>query len=160
MTADKRLRTQIADFVGDWQQAHVTFDASLKGLPVRLRGAVPAGLEHSIWQIVEHMRIAQADILDFCVNPKYEHTMKWPDDYWPRQRPPSSAAEWSESIQSYGRSREQLKRLARDVHDLTALVPTGKGSQTYLRAILMTADHTAYHVGQLVAVRRALGLWA
>jgi hypothetical protein len=104
------------------------------------------------------MRLAQDDILDFCLNPEYTHTLKWPDDYWPAPMPSNDAA-WVESVASFARSRERMKALARDVPDLTALVPTGKGNQTYLRAILLLADHTAYHVGQLVAVRRALGIW-
>ena len=83
MAADKALRAQLAEFV-DWRHAHLGFDAAVKGIPPRLRGVVPKGFAHSIWQVVEHIRIAQADILDFCVNPKYVHDMKWPDDYWPR----------------------------------------------------------------------------
>ena len=80
----------------DWEEAHVGFDKAVDGIPPDKRGAVPAGFEHSAWQLLEHIRLAQEDILDFCVNPKYEHTMKWPDDYWPRDPAPSSAAEWSE----------------------------------------------------------------
>ena len=143
----------------DWEEAHVGFDKAVDGIPPDKRGAVAAGFEHSAWQLLEHIRLAQEDILDFCRNPTYEHTMKWPDDYWPRQPAPPRAADWSKSIEQYAHSRDQLKHLAREVPDLTALVPTGKGTQTYLRAILMAADHTAYHVGQLVAVRRALGIW-
>jgi uncharacterized damage-inducible protein DinB len=143
----------------DWEEAHVGFDKAVDGIPPDKRGAVPAGFEHSTWQLLEHIRLAQEDILDFCVNPKYEHTMKWPDDYWPRDPAPASAADWSNSIKAYARSRDQVKQLAREVPDLSAVVPTGQGTQTYLRAILMLADHTAYHVGQLVAVRRALGIW-
>jgi hypothetical protein len=124
-----------------------------------MRGARVAGFEHSPWQLLEHIRIAQEDILDFCVNSAYELKTKWPDDYWPKDPVPPGAATWDDSIASYTRSRDALKRLARDVADLTATVPTGKGDQTYLRAILLTADHTAYHVGQLVGVRRALGIW-
>jgi uncharacterized damage-inducible protein DinB len=84
--------------------------------------------------------------------------MKWPDDYWPAPAPASGDA-WQQSLDSFTRSRDKMKALARDTDDLTAKVPTGKGNQTYLRAILLVADHTAYHVGQLVALRRALGIW-
>jgi uncharacterized damage-inducible protein DinB len=143
----------------DWEEAHVGFEKAVAGIPADKRGARPAGFEHSPWQLLEHIRLAQDDILDFCVNPKYEHTMKWPDDYWPANPAPPDAAAWTASISGYARSLEQLKKLAREVKDLTAKVPSGKPSQTYLRAILMTADHTAYHVGQLVAVRRGLGIW-
>jgi len=142
----------------DWDEAHVGFDKAVDGIPVEKRAAFADGFEHSLWQLVEHIRLAQEDILDFCVNANYEHKLKWPDDYWPAPAPPSDAA-WQESIASFTRSREQVKALARDVEDLTATVPTGKGNQTYLRGILLVADHTAYHVGQIVAVRRALGIW-
>jgi uncharacterized damage-inducible protein DinB len=152
------LRDHLARVL-DWEEAHVGFDKAVDGIPPDKRGAVAVGFEHSPWQLLEHMRIAQEDILDFCVNRQYEHRMKWPDDYWPREPAPSNAAAWTDSIASYTRSREELKQLARDVKDLTAAVPTGTGTQTYLRAILLVADHTAYHVGQLIAVRRALGIW-
>jgi len=143
----------------DWEDAHVGFGKAVDGIPPDKRGARAAGFEHSPWELVEHLRIAQEDILDFCVNAAYKHTMKWPDDYWPRDPAPPSQKAWTDSVASYGRSLEALKRLAREVEDLTAKVPTGKGQQTYLREILLAADHAAYHVGQLVAVRRALGIW-
>jgi uncharacterized damage-inducible protein DinB len=143
----------------DWEEAHVGFDKAVDGIPADKRGARAEGFEHSPWQLLEHLRIAQEDILDFCVNANYEHRMKWPDDYWPKNPAPPNAKAWTDSIASYIRSREDLKRLAGEVEDLTANVPTGKATQTYLRAILLAADHAAYHVGQLVAVRRALGVW-
>ncbi|HSC27999.1 MAG TPA: DinB family protein [Vicinamibacterales bacterium] len=141
----------------DWEDAHVGFDAAVDGIPAAQRGVRATGFEHSPWQLLEHLRIAQEDILEFCLNPKYEHTMKWPDDYWPGVAPPSDAA-WHESVARFKESREKVKALAR-LKDLTVTVPTGKKGQTYLRAILLVADHAAYHVGQLVAVRRALGIW-
>ena len=143
----------------DWDEAHVGFARAVAGLPPDKRGARAAGFEHSAWQLLEHIRIAQEDILDFCVNAEYEHSMAWPDDYWPAQPAPPDDRAWTESVASYARSLEDLKRLARDVEDLAAKVPTGKDKQTYLRALLLVADHTAYHVGQLVALRRALGVW-
>ena len=143
----------------DWEDAHVGFDKAIDGISADKRGVRPAGFEHSAWQLLEHIRIAQADILDFCVNAKYKHDMKWPDDYWPKEPAPPNAKAWNESAASYARDRDGLKRIARGIEDLTAKVPTGNAQQTYLRAILLTADHTAYHVGQLVALRRALGIW-
>jgi hypothetical protein len=143
----------------DWQEAHVGFDKAIDGIPPEKRGVVPPGFEHSAWQLLEHLRIAQDDILEFCVNQSYEHTMKWPDDYWPKDPMPPSHTAWLDSIAEYRKSRERFKQLARDVKDLTALVPTGKEHQTYMRGILLQADHNAYHVGQIVAVRRALGVW-
>ncbi len=152
------LRTHLVHAL-DWEDAHVGFHRALDGIRPDMRGARAAGFEHSCWQLLEHIRLAQDDILDFCVNEKYEHTMQWPDDYWPKDPAPPSAAAWTDSIASYNRALEELKRLAREVEDLTALVPTGTGPQTYLRAILLVVDHSAYHVGQIVAVRRALGIW-
>lgn len=142
-----------------WEEAHVGFDKAVAGIPAEQRGARPPGFEHSLWQQIEHIRLAQEDILAFCVNDKYVHTMKWPDDYWPAASATPSARAWDESLAACARDRESLKRLARDVPDLTAPVPTGKGAQTYLRAILLVVDHSAYHVGQIVELRRALNIW-
>ena len=143
----------------DWKEAHVGFEKAVDGLPPEKRGTVPAGFEHSPWQLLEHLRIAHEDILDFCLNPSYEHTMKWPDDYWPKDPSPASAQVWCDSVASFVQTRDRFKQLAHEVMDLTATVPTGKDEQTYLRAILMAADHASYHIGQLVAVRRALNAW-
>jgi uncharacterized damage-inducible protein DinB len=155
---DYALRAQLARVL-DWEEAHVGFDKAIDGIPDDTRGAIASGFEHSPWQLLEHMRLAQEDILDFCVNPKYAHTLTWPDDYWPKSPAPPSAAAWDESVGSFKREREKLRQLARDAKDLFAKVPTGKENQTYLRAILLVTDHNSYHIGQLVAVRRALGVW-
>jgi uncharacterized damage-inducible protein DinB len=106
------------------------------------------------------MRLAQKDLLDFCVNERYVHALRWPEDYWPQKPAPDDEKAWNTSIEDFKRDRETLKRLAHDASvNLFAVVPTGEGQQTYLRAMLLVADHNAYHVGQLVAVRRALGVW-
>src|SRR5262245_46753344 len=152
-----RLRAQLVRLL-DWQEAHVGFDDAVDGIPADRRGSVASGFEHSIWQLVEHMRLAQKDILEFCVNPRYVHALNWPDDYWPRNPAPPDATAWNASVAEFKNDREALKRLAEDM-DLFATVPTGKEQQTYLRALLLVVDHNAYHVGQLVAVRRALGIW-
>jgi hypothetical protein len=158
MTADKALRAQLAEFV-DWHHAHVGFDAAVKGIPPRLRGVVPKGFAHSIWQVVEHIRIAQADILDFCVNPKYVHDMKWPDDYWPRAASPGSASAWTKSLAVIRRDRKTMQRLAMNPRiDLFAKIPHGSG-QTYMRELLLVGDHAGYHIAQIVDIRRALGNW-
>jgi uncharacterized damage-inducible protein DinB len=155
--ADNAIRDHLARALA-WQEAHVGFDKAIAGVPAEKRGVRPPGFEQSIWQQVEHLRLAQADILDFCVNPQYEHTMKWPDDYWPSPAP-ASAKVWDESLAAYARDREAMKRLALETPDLAQPVPTGKSNQTYLRSILLVIDHGAYHVGQIVALRRALGIW-
>lgn len=154
---DTALREQLARFI-DWKEAHADFDAAVEGIPPELRGAVPEGMPYSPWQLLEHLRIAQHDILDFCINAKYEE-MKWPDDYWPAAPAPPSAAAWDGSVAAYRRDREAMQKLARDPKvDLFARIPHGTG-QTYIREVLLVADHAAYHIGQLVLVRRVLGAW-
>jgi uncharacterized damage-inducible protein DinB len=155
---DDPLREQLARFL-DWGEAHVDFDKSLAGIPPDKRGARAAAIEHSIWQLLEHMRIAQTDILNFCVNAKYVHDLKWPDDYWPTDPAPPSGDAWDQSVAAFRRDREALKQLAREATDLHALVPTGKGHQTFIRAILLVNDHNSYHLGQILVVRKALGIW-
>jgi len=156
-TTDTALRAQLAKLL-DWEDAHVGFDKAVKGIPPRLRGAVPNGLEHSVWQLVEHTRIAQADIVEFCGSGNYQQR-EWPADYWPRTPQPPGGAAWTRSIAGFKRDRQSLKRLATNPRvDLFAAIPHRQG-QTYLRELLLIADHTAYHVGQIVAVRRALGIW-
>jgi uncharacterized damage-inducible protein DinB len=156
-TRDEAIREHLARLL-EWREAHVEFDAAVDGVGAEHRGAVPAGCEHSLWQLIEHLRIAQNDILDFCVNSAYREK-KWPDDYWPKNPAPPSDAAWDESIASYVRDRDAFKQLTRKPGtELTAAIPHGTG-QTYLREVLLVADHTAYHVGQIVLVRRLLGIW-
>ena len=155
-TADP-LRAQLARLL-DWQDAHVNFEAAVDGLPAEARGRTVDGVPHSIWQLVEHLRIAQHDILDFCVNANYRE-MKWPDDYWPANAVPPSSAAWEHSLAAYQRDRDALEALAVNPRiDLFAAIPHGSG-QTYLRELLLVIDHAAYHVGQIVQLRRLLGVW-
>ncbi len=154
---NSELRDHVAKLLG-WQEAHAGFDKAVAELPEPLRGRVPHGLPYSPWQLVEHMRITQHDILDFCRNPAYQE-VSWPDDYWPRSPAPPSAAAWDETLRRFREDRAALQRLARDpAIDLAARIPHGTG-QTYLRELLLAADHTAYHVGELIVVRRLLGAW-
>ena len=151
------LRAQLARLL-DWQEAHVDFDTAIAELPPPARGRTVDGVPHSIWQLVEHLRIAQHDILDFCVNTRYRE-MKWPDDYWPASTVPASAAAWDHSLEAYRRDRDAMKQLVLDEGiDLFATIPHGSG-QTYVREVLLVADHGAYHVGQIVQLRRLLGVW-
>ena len=157
MAADKALRAQLVKLL-DYQEAHVGFDKAVKGIPFKLAGKLPQGVEHTLWQLVEHLRIAQEDILEFCINPKYTE-MKWPDDYWPIKLGPRNPAAWRASIAGYRKDRKALQRLAANPKiDVFAAIPHGTG-QTYLREFLLVADHNAYHLGQIVSLRRALGNW-
>ena len=157
MASDTTPRDLLARVL-DWEDAHAGFDKAVAGIPPELRGKKPRALPYSAWQIVEHIRIAQHDILDFCRNPRYR-AMKWPDDYWPASPEPPSTDAWDRSIRGWRRDRRALQTLAKDrTLKLDARIPHGSG-QTYLRELLLVADHTAYHVGQLVLVRRLLGIW-
>jgi hypothetical protein len=157
MDHDKALREQVRKIL-DWEDAHAGFDSAVKGLPPKLRGATAPGLPHSAWQLLEHLRLAQKDILEFCVKSDYKE-MSWPQDYWPQGPEPPSEKAWDESVAAFVRDRDALKKLAMDPGiDLFARIPHGSG-QTYLRELLLVADHAAYHVAQIVDVRRALGAW-
>jgi hypothetical protein len=152
------LREQLSRLL-NWTDAHVGFDAAVADIPADLRGRQPPGVPYSPWQLLEHLRLAQHDILDFCVNANYKELLKWPDDYWPSSPLPTSPAAWDESINQFRRDRKALQELAADpTVDLTARIPHGQG-QTFLRELVLVADHSAYHVGQLVLVRRLLGAW-
>ena len=157
MTSEALLRDLLRRLLS-WEDAHAGFDAAVAGIPPDVRGRQPAGVPYSPWQLVEHMRRAQHDILDFCRNPDYEE-LDWPEDYWPASAAPPSPAAWDESIEQFRADRAALAQLAADRSvDLAARIPHGSG-QTYLRELLLAADHAAYHLGQLVLVRRLLGAW-
>jgi len=155
--AGKALRDQLAKAL-DWPDAHADFDRAVADLPADARGRKPAGVPYSPWQLLEHLRLAQHDILDFCRNPKYEE-LKWPDDYWPKNDAPPNAAAWDASIAAFKRDLAAMQQLATDERiDLFATIPHGSG-QTYLRELILTLDHNAHHLGELIALRRALGVW-
>jgi DinB superfamily len=138
--------------------AHLDFDKAIAGLPVALRGAKPPGLPHTPWRLVEHMRIAQWDILRYSIDP--HHTSPdWPDGYWPAGDAPPSAAAWNKSVAAFRADLKAILDLVADPKtDLFTPLAHGEG-QTILREALLVADHNAYHLGQLVTVRRLLGAW-
>jgi hypothetical protein len=153
--SDQAVRELLAKMLS-WEDAHAGFDAAVEGIPEQFRGR-RAGA-HSPWELVEHMRIAQHDILEFSRNKNYEEK-EWPKEYWPKSPAPSSTAEWEAGIEAFRTDREALRQLALDKNiDITATIPHGSG-QTYMREIVLAADHTAYHVGQLILVRQWLGIW-
>ena len=153
---DDSLREHLRRLL-DWEDAHVGFDAAVKDVPDDFRGTVPEGSAHSLWQLLEHLRICQHDILDFCRNPEYVEIPM--EAYWPKSAAPSSARAWKESVAAFRHDRDEMKKQAANRKvDLFARIPHGTG-QTYLRELILVADHNAYHVGQLVALRRRLGIW-
>jgi hypothetical protein len=142
----------------DWQEAHATLEAAAADLPAADRGRRPAGLPYSPWELLDHLRRTQADLVDFMVNAAYA-APEWPADYWPGAPAPPTDSAWDECLAAIRADRERLRELAlRPDLDLTTRIPWGEG-QTYLRTILVAVDHAAYHVGQLVAARRLLGDW-
>ena len=151
------IRAHIVKLLG-WDEAHVGFDTAVADLPPALRGRRVEGFPHSAWELVEHLRLAQRDLLDFCRDPQYQ-APKWPDDYWPALPEPPDDRSWDRSVADFQADRDALKAFVADPSlDLTARIPHGTG-QTYLRSILLIADHNAYHIGQLVAVRQQVGAW-
>ena len=151
------LREQLIKLL-DWQDAHVNFDVAVEGIPPALQGVRPEGLPYSPWELLEHIRITQRDILSFCQDPAYK-APKWPDDYWPKATSPPEANDWQQSVAAFRADLQALQSLTADpAFDLYAEIPHGEG-QTYLREVVLASDHTAYHLGELVAVRRLLGVW-
>ena len=154
---DQLLREHIV-YLLDGGGAHAKFDDVVNDFPVKLRGQKPAGLPHTPWMLLEHMRIAQQDILEFSRNSKYE-SPEWPEGYWPKHESPANAAAWDTSIKNFHKDLKAMRDLVADPNtDLFAKIPWGDG-QTILREALLAADHNAYHLGQLVDVKRALGAW-
>ena len=138
--------------------AHASFEAAIKGLSADLRGKRPKGAEHSPWEILEHMRIAQSDILEFSRDAKHI-SPQWPAGYWPKTPAPPSAAAWTRTVRAFSADLESMCGLveAKSI-DLFARIPHGTG-QTILREALLVADHNTSHLGELVLVRRLLGAW-
>jgi hypothetical protein len=139
--------------------AHLDFERALAGLPPGLRGAQAPGLPHTPWQLLEHLRIAQWDILEFSRSGDHV-SPPWPEGYWPETAAPPDEAAWDRSVAAFRRDLGEMQELVADpATDLYAKIEWGDG-QTILREALLVADHNAYHLGQLVSVRQALGAWS
>jgi uncharacterized damage-inducible protein DinB len=157
MASDERWRQIVASSL-DWEQAHASLDSALAGLSADLRGKRPTGFPHSVWELTDHIRRTQRDLLDFCQNPHYEE-LEWPDDYWPATAAPATDSAWTETIDAIHADTKALAEFTKSASiDLTEKIPRGTG-QTYLRTVLVAVDHMSYHVGQIIAVRRLLGAW-
>jgi hypothetical protein len=153
------IRTQLLALLNGGQ-AHATFDEAVKDLPADLRGKVPDGLPYSAWQLLEHLRITQRDILNFSSPPTGGyHPIKWPNDYWPKSPEPPSSTSWDQSVATVRKDREAFEALiSRPEAELAKPFRWGEG-QNLLREALLIADHTAYHLGELIVLRRLLGAW-
>ena len=151
------LRRHLLDLL-EGGHAHPDFESTIEGLPADLRGAKPAGLPHSPWRLLEHMRIAQWDILQFSIDPAHV-SPEFPAGYWPEGDAPPDPAAWDRSIAAFRADLQRMKDLVADPRtDLFTPIPGGQG-QTILREALLVADHNSYHIGQMIAVRRLLGAW-
>lgn len=138
--------------------AHLDFDKAIEDLPADLRGVRPDGMPHSVWELVEHLRITQWDILEFSRNPSHA-SPDWPEGYWPKSPTPPDAAAWEETVAAFRRDLQAMQNLVDNPKtDLYAKLPWGTG-QTILREAMLVADHNAYHLGQIVTVRQMLGAW-
>ncbi len=154
---DKLLREHLV-YLLKGGGAHLGFDDVVRGLPAELQGRRAPGLPHTAWQLLEHMRIAQWDILEFSRNPKHV-SPDFPQDYWPKTEAPPGGDAWEKSVREFRRDLKAMIGLAENPRaDLFARIPHGEG-QTILREALLVADHNAYHLAQLVDLRRALGAW-
>jgi hypothetical protein len=154
---DATLREQLIELLHAGN-AHATFDAVVRGFPVEQAGTRPAHCPHSAWELLEHLRIAQNDILRFSKSADYV-SPKWPEGYWPSSPAPAKKGMWEESVQGFRDDLAEFESLLRDPEqDLFRRIPWGDG-QTLLREALLLADHNSHHLGQLILVRKLLGTW-
>lgn len=157
MNNDSILRKNLLELLSGGS-AHLDFDKAVAKLPPKLRGGKPAGQPHTPWRLVEHMRIAQWDILEFCRDPRHK-SPKWPEEYWPAGDAPPSDAAWKKTVAGFKADLKSMKKLVGDSKsDLFSRIPGGEG-QTLFREALLVADHNAYHLGELIIVRRLLRAW-
>lgn len=155
--SDQSLRDHLLELLRGGS-AHLRFEEAIEGLPADLRGTKHQELPHTAWQLLEHLRITQWDILDFSRNPDYVH-LKWPDDYWPKTAAPPDDTAWDQAVEQFRQDLKAMQNLVADPKtDLYAKLPWGDG-QTILREAMLVADHNAYHIGQIVSLRQALGAW-
>jgi uncharacterized damage-inducible protein DinB len=155
--ADRVLRDNIVHLLKGGQ-AFVTFEQALKNVKPELRNKRPSKEIHSIWENLEHMRIAQEDILKYTIDPSWV-SPDWPNGYWPKEADNIKNKEWNDTINAFLKDRGEVIKLAKNERiDLTSVIPH-TNEHTYLREILLVADHNAYHLGQIVTVRKLLNDW-
>lgn len=154
--------TAVAALIGrslGWEEAKASFEHVTEGVPFELQGVRPQGLHHSLWELLEHVRITQADILEFCTSADY-HERAWPAEYWPTSAAPPDETAWPASVAAVQRDRSALAALLGEhADDPLWPVPGSDEGQPLLREALLVLDHTSYHVGQMVTVRTLLGVW-
>ncbi len=156
-TEDRALREQLVKFLRGGE-AHAELKTVLDDFPAMLRGVTPKGAGYSAWQLLEHVRLALHDLLDFSTNPNYV-APEWPKDYWPKEAAPKDSAAWDRAVRAVKKDMADFEKLVGDPEsNLYATIPWGEG-QTLLREVLLAGQHTSYHLGQIVLLRRLLGAW-
>lgn len=157
MDDQSTLRSQVINQLTE-QYAHIGLEKAVNGLSLEETGIIPEGCAHSIWMLVEHIRIAQYDILDFSRNPDYQ-ALSWPDDYWPENQAPADQPAWEDALATIKNDRDKMIALIGDRNnDLLKPIPHGDG-QTLFREAMLIVDHNGYHIGQIVQLRRLMGNW-
>jgi hypothetical protein len=155
---DKVLRDHLTKLLLG-AEAHASIASALSDFPVKRAGEKPGGLPYSAWQLLEHMRMAIDDLLEYVTNSEYE-APQWPDDYWPKEAAPPSPEAWEKSVAALHAGLQELAELAADENsNLYDTIPWAENGHTLLRELLVAADHTSYHTGELIVVRRLLGEW-
>jgi hypothetical protein len=155
--AEKQILEQLTSLLTQ-ANAHITFEDSVANIPFDILCKKPENLPYSIWMLVEHIRIAHADILDFCINADYK-ALKWPEEYWPMEESPKDEKDWQRSLGQIRKDRDNLIAvLSQPGVDLFSPFPHGDG-QNLFREALLIADHTSYHTGQIILIRRLLNDW-
>jgi hypothetical protein len=157
MEHNKELRTELCKLI-ESGSAHADFEQAVADFPADLRGHKPEGAPHTAWELLEHLRIAQWDMLEFSRDPAHQ-SPKWPAGYWPKTPAPPDESAWDHSIEAFRKDNQAMRTLVADpASDLFTPFAHGEG-QTLLREALQVADHNAYHIGELIFLRRLLGAW-
>lgn len=157
MDSDKVLRAQLLELLRGGS-AHMTFDEAVRDFPMDAVNARPPSVPYTPWHLLEHIRLTQRDILDFVREDSYEEGV-WPDDYWPSPDAEADKRAWNETLAAFHEDLAALQGMVNDpATDLTALVPNGDG-QTFIREVLLVADHNAYHIGEFAILRQVMGTW-
>lgn len=157
MSTDKDLRNHLLNLL-QGGHAFVPFETAVENFPFEMTGTKPAGFDHSAWKLLEHIRITQWDIVEFSVSADHV-SPKWPEEHWPKEDAPASVKDWRNSVESIKRDLRKMEAIVSDpATDLFAKIPHGTG-QTILREALLIAEHNAYHIGQLLMLRKILGIW-
>lgn len=148
------LRQQLVNAING-HESHIDFDSAMEDFPADMRGRKPPGAPHSAWQLLEHMRIAQRDILEFCRNPNHK-SPNWPDEYWPKTAAPPDLEAWNRSIREFQKDSNEMDTLIQNAaQDLFKSFEHGNG-QTLLREALLVATHNSYHLGQIMFLKKML----